>query len=210
MTSLWGPLGWMTLHSVSMVYPEIPSQTDKQILLRFMNLFRDSITCPNCHQHFKVIFQNYTISNPEWNSSRFNFFLFVCRAHNTVNRRLNKPKPASVKECLDMYRQNTKINSGAFYRQKYIEYLSRNWGAGMGGDGLIHIGEVRELRKINDEYWNRLTDDSIATFVMNADVLAFIEETPQTRPFMSASGIFSSIPNNQVHVGLKRGRFRLS
>jgi hypothetical protein len=80
----------------------------------------------------------------------------------------------------------------------------------MGGDGLIHIGEVRELRKINDEYWNRLTDDSVATFVMSADVLAFIEETPQTRPFMSASGVFSTIPNNKVHVGFRGGRFRLT
>lgn len=209
MTSLWGPLGWMTLHSISLIYPEIPSQTDKQILLRYMSLFRDSISCPYCHQHFKVIFQNYITRHPEWNSSRFDFFLFIVRAHNTVNKRLNKPKPATVQECLDMYRQNTQNNSGFVYRQKYLEYLARNWGRDFGGDGMIHAGEVREMKRINDEYWNRLTDESTSTFDMKADVLAFIDETPQTRSLMSASGRFLTVPTNQVQVGFRGGRFRL-
>ena len=209
MTSLWGPLGWMTLHSISMIYPEIPSQTDKQILLRYMSLFRDSITCPYCQQHFKVIFQNYITRHPEWNSSRFNLFLFIVRAHNTVNKSLNKPKPATVQECLDIYRQNTQINSGFVYRQKYLEYLSRNWGRDMGGDGMIHLGEAREMKRINDEYWNRLTDESTSTFDMKADVLAFIDETPQTRSLMSASGRFLTVPTQQMNVGFRGGRFRL-
>ena len=127
MTSLWGPLGWMTLHSVSLLYPEVPSQADKEILKRYMTAFRDSISCPSCQSHFKIIFQNYTASHPEWNSNRFQFFLFVVRAHNTVNKRLNKPCPNTVQECLSMYYANTKINSGLVYRTKYLEYLIRNW-----------------------------------------------------------------------------------
>lgn len=209
MTSLWGPLGWMTLHSISLIYPEVPSQTDKEILKRYMGLFRDSITCPYCHQHFKVIFQNYVVRHPEWNTSRFNFFLFIVRAHNTVNKRLNKPKLASVRECLDAYRRNTQINSGVVYRQKYLEYLTRNWSREMTGDGMMHMGETRALRQINDEYWNRLTDDSIDTFDMNADVLQLIDETPPTRSIMSASGLPVSVPNKSLHIGFKGGRFRL-
>ena len=209
MTSLWGPLGWMTLHSISLIYPEIPSQTDKQILFRYMTVFRDSIACPYCHQHFKVMFQNYISAHPEWNRSRFDFFLFIVRAHNTVNKRLNKPKLSTVQECLDAYRRNTQFNSGAVYRQKYLEYLTRNWGHEMSGDGMIHMGETREMRRINDEYWNSLTDESTATFNMNADVLAFIDETPQTRTLMSASGRPMTVMTNRLNVGLKGGRFRL-
>lgn len=209
MTSLWGPLGWMTLHSVSMLYPEAPSHTDKEILKRYMGVFRDSISCPYCHQHFKVMFQNYTTSHPEWNSSRFQFFLFVVRAHNTVNKRLSKPRLATVQECLDAYRRNTQINSGRVYRQKYIEYLIRNWGREMTGDGMMHMGETKTLRQITDDYWNRMTDERTDTFDMNADVLAFIDETPSSRSIMSSTGILMSIPTKHVNVGFRGGRLRL-
>jgi hypothetical protein len=209
MTSLWGPLGWMTLHSVSLLYPEIPSQTDKEILKRYMNAFRDSITCPHCEQHFKVMFQNYTASHPEWNSSRFQFFLFVVRAHNTVNRRLNKPCPATVQECLDMYYANTKFNSGLVYRSKYLEYLTRNWAREMTGDGMMHMGETRQMKRITDEYWNHKTDDSTQTFDLSANVNAYIDETPRTRNVMNSSGSVSVMPSKLTSVGLREGRFRL-
>jgi len=209
MTSLWGPLGWMTLHSVSMLYPEVPSQTDKEILKRYMSSFRDSITCPHCEQHFKVMFQNYTASHPEWNSSRFQFFLFVVRAHNTVNRRLNKPRPATVQECLNMYYANTKFNSGLVYRNKYSEYLIRNWSREMTGDGMMHLGETRNLKRINEEYWNQKTDESTRTFDMSADVDTSIDETPSTRNIMRSGGALSVVPTKLTAIGLREGRFRL-
>lgn len=209
MTSLWGPLGWMTLHSVSMLYPEVPSQADKEILKRYMIAFRDSITCPTCESHFRIIFQNYTASHPEWNSSRFQFFLFVVRAHNTVNRRLNKPCPNTVQECLDMYYANTKFNSGLVYRNKYLEYLTRNWAREMTGDGMMHMGETRHLKRITDEYWNHKTDESTRTFDMGANVNAYIDETPRTRNIMSSNGALSVVPSKMTGIGLREGRFRL-
>lgn len=79
----------------------------------------------------------------------------------------------------------------------------------MSGDGMIHIGEAREMKRITDEYWNHLTDESTATFDMNADVLAFIDETPQSRQIMSAGGFLLSVPTAQKTVGFRGGRFRL-
>jgi hypothetical protein len=209
MTSLWGPLGWMTLHSVSLLYPEVPSQADKEILKRYMASFRDSISCPSCQSHFKIIFQNYTESHPGWNSSKFQFFLFVVRAHNTVNRRLNKPRPATVQECLDVYYRNTKFNSGLVYRKKYLEYLIRNWGREMTGDGMVHMGETRNLKRITEEYWNHKTDESTYTFDMTADVDTSIDETPPTRNIMTSKGTLSVVSSKLTGVGLREGRFRL-
>ena len=209
MTSLWGPLGWMTLHSVSLLYPEIPSQADKEILKRYMASFRDSISCPHCEQHFRIMFQNYTASHPQWNSSRFQFFLFVVRAHNTVNRRLNKPRPATVQECLNMYVANTKFNSGAVYRKKYLDYLFSNWGREMTGEGMMHMGQARQMKKITEEYWNQITDTSTSTFDMSADVDTSIDETPPTRKIMTPSGALSIMPSKMTGIGLKEGRFRL-
>jgi hypothetical protein len=155
------------------------------------------------------MFQNYTASHPEWNSSRFQFFLFVVRAHNTVNKRLNKPSPATVKQCLDMYYANTKFNSGLVYRTKYLEYLTRNWTREMTGDGMMHMGETRQLKRITEEYWNHKTDDSTQTFDLNADVNAYIDETPRTRNVMNSSGSLSVMPSRLTGVGLREGRFRL-
>ena len=210
MTSLWGPLGWMTLHSVSLLYPETPGTADKQILKRYMELFRDTLSCPHCHQHFKVIFENYTRTHPEWNASRFNFFLFIVRAHNTVNRRLNKPKPESVQACLDTFRSNTQYTSALTYRVKYLDYLARNWSREMSGEGYMHLGEVREMRRITEEYWNPKTDESTGSFDMGADVLDFINETPGQQSLMTGRGALASVASTGINIGFRGGRFRLT
>jgi len=203
MTTLWGPMGWMTLHSVSYLYPERPSNADKEILKRYMELFRDTITCIHCHNHFKAVFQNYTSYHPEWANSRFDFFLFVSRAHNTVNARLNKPKPDSVQNCMTTFQSNTVVTSTLTYRTKYIEYLMRTWGREMSGDSLIKLGLARELRKITEEYWNKKTDTSTASFNMNANVLDFIaDDSPPP-------GSLSSFVMRPMNIGLKGGRFQL-
>jgi hypothetical protein len=210
MTSLWGPLGWMTLHSVSMLYPEQPGNADKQILKRYMELFRDSLSCPHCHQHFKTMFANYTRVHPEWNSSRFAFFLFVCRVHNTVNRRLQKPKPDSVQACLDAFQAATQHTSSLTYRMKYLDYLARNWSREMTGEAFMHLGEVREMRRITEEYWNTKTDDSTSTFDMSADVLESVDETPGERTLMTGRGTLATVSSMGINVGFRGGRFRLT
>lgn len=209
MTSLWGPLGWMTLHSVSLLYPESPSEADKQIVKRYVELFRDTLSCPYCHSHFTVILNNYITEHPEWLNSKFNFFLFVVRAHNTVNKRLSKPKPGSVQECLDTYAKNTQLTPGIMYRQKYLEYLSRNWSREMSGEGFMRLSQVRELRRITEEYWNRRADESTATFDMNANVLAFINEHGPGGPAKASPGSLAYASSNMISVGFKGGRLRL-
>ena len=199
----------MTLHSISLLYPESPSQADKQILKRYMDLFRDTITCPHCHSHFKIIYANYMRSHPEWADSKFDFFMFVVRAHNTVNRRLNKPKPDSIKECLDMYRATTQNTSGIGYRTAYINYLLRNYAREMSGDGFMHAAEVRELKKITEEYWNKKTDESTSSFEMNANVLEFIDENSSTRTIMTSRGSLAEVASQSFSIGLKGGRFQL-
>ena len=209
MTTLWGPLGWMTLHSISLLYPEVPSSTDKQILKRFMVLFQDTISCPSCHKHFKVIFENYVRKYPDWADSRFNFFLFIVRAHNTVNKRLNKPRPDSVQACLDMFANTTKVTPAAVYRQKYMEYLVRNWGRELSGEGMMRIAEVRELRKIMNEYWNTKTDESTATFNKTASVIELIDETPEFRSIMTPAGSLAKVSSQSMKIGFQGGRFRI-
>jgi len=203
MTALWGPMGWMTLHSVSMLYPESPSSADMAILKRYVELFRDTLTCIHCHNHFKELYERYIRRHPDWANSRFDLFLFVTRAHNAVNLRLNKPRPSSVQECISTFQSNTVVTSALTYRTKYTEYLLRTWAREMSGESMMKVGLVRELKRITDEYWNTKHDSGVRTFNMSADVFDAGSDD-SSRP-----STISQITSQQVNIGFKGGRLQL-
>lgn len=174
MTQLWGPLGWMTLHSISLNYPDTPSDNDKAILKQFMNSFADCISCPSCKTHFLGMFSSYIRSIPSWCDNRSELFIFIARAHNTVNKRLDKPLMRTVDECIQAIRSNSKNVSLREFRQRYIAYLGRNWSQYQNADGRFMMASVLNLQKINNEYWN--LRESVDMDIPEADVLQFIED----------------------------------
>lgn len=176
-TKFWGPLGWMTLHSVSAIYPENPTRDERMLVEKFVELFKDSITCIHCKTHFSGMLNTYKQKHPEWSSSRYDLFMFVCRAHNTVNRRLDKPVFPTLQSCIDSLKQITKITSGITYRDSYINYLISNWRREMSAEGYINGDIARRMKKINEEYFNP-RDTNFVDFSLNrdGDVLEFIQE----------------------------------
>ena len=200
MSKFWGPLGWMTLHSISLIYPESPTPTERYIANRFLDLFAETISCNDCKVHFKSMFTLYKLSNPEFLNSRQDFALFIFRAHNTVNRRLDKPIHTSVADCIRALKNATVHTSLAQFRQAYLNYLMGNWGRETTGDGAIAQRAVRELIKINNEYWS--PRDIPIPDLKEGNVLAFIERINNTR--ITPSGTISS-----TAVGFKGGRLRL-
>jgi hypothetical protein len=197
MTKFWGPLGWMTLHSVSLIYPENPTQIEQTIVKRFIELFRDTITCQYCKSHFSKMLLNYSNAHPEMYSSRQHFFLFVARAHNTVNARLDKPRPKTVAECLETIRMNTKIVIPAMFRTNYINYLANNWGKEFTGEGAILRKSAIEMKKINDEYWTPREVDVNEIQLEEADVITPIEKVDAK---------FIAPSTYKGPIGFKRGR----
>ncbi len=179
-TKFWGPLGWMTLHSISAIYPEKPTAEDKLILEKFIENFRESITCVHCKGHFTSMLTSYRNRHPEWNSSRFHLFLFICRAHNTVNRRLDKPVIPTLQACLDRLKEVEKVTPLANYRSAYINYLIQNWTREGTGEAFMFLACAKTLAKINGEYFN-IRDEGIAnlSFISDASVTEFIAEDPR-------------------------------
>jgi len=170
MTKIWGPVGWMTIHSISVCYPEEPSIEDKAILNDFMNAFGFTITCPSCNQHFSTMFNAYKQSVPSWNNSRRDLFLAICRMHNTVNKRIDKPCPKTVQECLDSLKNATSYTSPTEFRKQYIEYLRSQWRY---QPGSIQMISVDKMRKINEEYWNKREVSYSDVSFPEDDVLAY-------------------------------------
>ena len=204
MTALWGPLGWMALHSASINYPDNPSQVEKQICSRFLDLFTETISCNICKSHFLRMLQTYKVIHPEYLNSKQDLFLFTVRAHNTVNKRIDKPTVKSVSEALKTLQQATSLTSPAEYRHKYIEYLKRTWGTDRSANGLFASQKIRELEKINNEDWC-LRETSYVQFFYEADVLEYITEAGVKK---TAAG-FAPLVGGQPKVGFGGGRLKL-
>jgi hypothetical protein len=200
MSKRWGPIGWMTLHSISLNYPIQPSYEDKLILKKFFEKFANTISCPSCQLHFRSMFELYKQHHPEWAESRYDLFLFVARAHNTVNRRLDKPVIQTIEDCLTTIKNNSVHTSLKEFRQKYIDYLVHNWGAYQTGDGRIMMHDVRELQKINNEYWNLRDNEDVNNFPETD-----ITEAVSRQPVMP----YFPIVQRTVGFTLKGGRFLL-
>lgn len=187
MTSYWGPLGWMTLHSASMLYSENPQPVEIMLMGRFLDAFGASISCYNCKTHFATMKKKYETWNPRYLHSRREFMLFVFRAHNTVNKRLDKPVLQTVKDCLDTLKKANTYSSLESMRSAYMAYLHRNWNQDFSADGLSIRKKVQELFKINTDYLNPRTIDWDYTF--EDDVLMFVDEkTPVFRSVKKIGG----------------------
>lgn len=207
-TKFWGPIGWLTLHSVSAIYPETPSQDDRAILEKFVELFRETMTCIHCKNHFTSILNTYRRNHPEWTSSRYHFFLFVCRAHNTVNRRLDKPVIQTLQDCITTLKSATSVNSASVYRTAYINYLLQNWSKEFSGDGAINLGFVKRMKQINDEYFTpRDKGFESVYFFENGSVVEFIPEDPSR--YNAGQNLPNAVFLPQVRIGFKNGKLRI-
>lgn len=200
MTSRWGPMGWMTLHSISICYPETPTVEDKKIISTFLDSFSECITCPSCKGHFISIYGKYRSMYPNWADSRFNLYVMICRLHNTVNKRLDKPRPATVFESIQTLKAATKLTSPANFRLKYIQYVFSNWGNQSTGEGFMAMNAARQMRKINNEYFipREVSFDSLN--FPEADLLRIVPENSEN--YSIGNGIPSYLPIMK-HVGLQ-------
>jgi hypothetical protein len=151
MTSIWGPMGWMTLHSISAAYPDNPTQEDRSILYEFMESFANTISCELCRNHFRPLFLSYKTNVPTWADSKQEVFMMICRLHNNVNTRLDKPIPKTVEECIKSLVNATAYTCQKDFRKNYIDYLSNEF---RGQKGIPLRNFIERMRKINEEYWN--------------------------------------------------------
>lgn len=152
MTTVWGPLGWMTLHSVATSYPEAPTPQERDLMRSWLDMFRDTITCPNCRDHFTDLLNNYRAKYPGMLSSRNDFAAFSFRAHNDVNRRLSKPIYGTVTECMETLQKNVQYRSAKNYRLSYLSHIQRYFRTLRDSTGIAALRKIVEMFKVENEY----------------------------------------------------------
>jgi hypothetical protein len=173
-------MGWMTLHSISVCYPESPNEGDRRILSEFMDAFAGTITCVHCRTHFASLFSNYKQNVPSWLNSRRDLFLAICRMHNNVNKRLDKPYPKNISECLSTLKNATAYTSPSAFRQKYIDYLFRDWTihGRMTSYQRIALTHADKMRRINNEYFNHRETPYLDLHFQEDDVINYPNQGP--------------------------------
>lgn len=153
MTAIWGPLGWMTLHSVASLYPEQPTPAEKQLVSTWLDLFRDTITCHSCRSHFTEMYGLYRQKFPTMFHSRQELMAFTFRAHNTVNRRLNKPVYGTVAECMEVLHKNVQHRTAQDYRTAYLNHIRRYWRSMNDVNGIVAMKKVLQMTQIESDYF---------------------------------------------------------
>jgi hypothetical protein len=185
MTAIWGPLGWMTLHSTAFAYPESPTSSERELMTTWLDMFRDTITCPSCKGHFTDMLASYRMQFPNMLQNRHEFVMFTFRAHNAVNRRLNKPVYSSVEECVTTLRNNVKNRSAKDYRISYINHITRHWRTYQDVTGIVALKKIQEMRRIEEEYV--LSRDTNFTIVIRPDIVVLPQSIMDRRAEQQAS-----------------------
>jgi hypothetical protein len=203
MTAVWGPLGWMTLHSVATCYPENPVQTEKELMYSWLDMFRDTITCPHCQQHFSNMLATYRSSFPNMLSSRQEFVLFTFRAHNAVNRRLKKPMYSTVEECMDTLKNNVKNRSAKDYRISYINHITRHWKTFQDVTGIVAMKKIAEMKKIDIEYIQARDTNFEVNITPDVVVLPRDALDKDVEPQRQGPSIFNLGKRNGPAVGIR-------
>lgn len=85
--SSWGPSAWTFLHTISFVYPDSPSPSDRSEMESFLRSFSDVIPCGKCKKDFKEMISTL---HPSTFDSRDSLSRYIVHLHNRVNLKLGK------------------------------------------------------------------------------------------------------------------------
>ena len=96
--NIWGPSGWLFMHSISFQYPENPTEEDKNNYKVFFESLKNTIPCPKCREHYSENLKQKPIQL----NSRDELIQWVIDIHNEVNKK-NSKKIYSRQEVEKLY-----------------------------------------------------------------------------------------------------------
>ena len=106
---IWGPCGWIFLHSISYSYPIEPTEIHKQQYYNFLDNLKYVLPCEMCRKHYTTYFSE---NKPKLNS-RDEFVEWLIDLHNDVNKRNNKKiytYEEIHKKYMELYKNKKKLN----------------------------------------------------------------------------------------------------
>jgi len=83
-----GQATWKLLHTMTLRYPDTPTQDERDALASYFHLSARLYPCGECAAEFQMLLKKY----PPQTSSRKSAAGWLCFLHNEVNKRLHKPE----------------------------------------------------------------------------------------------------------------------
>jgi len=99
--TVWGKHAWIFLHSLTMAYPDNPSENDVQTYKNFFMLLPDVLPCSACREHLKEHMCRFSLATALKN--RRSLVEWLINIHNLTNESLGKPKK-TFDEVIDLYK----------------------------------------------------------------------------------------------------------
>ena len=106
---VWGPHGWIFLHTITFNYPDFPTNDDKNKYKNFFTLLKYTLPCDACKQHFSNNLIKYPLTDSVL-SSKNNLMKWLFNIHNSVNK-MNNKKLFTYKEFIDYYNKLYTVDS---------------------------------------------------------------------------------------------------
>lgn len=113
---IWGNHAWILLHSITLDYPENPTNNDKTNILNFINSLQYVLPCEKCRVHFQNHLKNNNLTN-DILSSKKKFINWMIDIHNQVNKSTGKKilsHDEALNKILDLYNNDKSIYSGYY------------------------------------------------------------------------------------------------
>lgn len=119
-SNVWGNGAWIFLHSITLTYPNNPTENDKKTYKSFFDTLGYLLPCNQCSNHYN----DYINSNPlddKVLKNKETLTRWLYNLHNNVNHILNKRKidfNEFIENYYDMYSNNQNIdinNNTIFY-----------------------------------------------------------------------------------------------
>jgi hypothetical protein len=103
-TRVWGPAGWIFLHSIAQNYPLSPSEEQIKNYREFFRLVGHVLPCRYCRESYQqFINQPDTELNEKAMLNRENFTKWLYLIHNKINKKLGMNDPITFKQVTDKY-----------------------------------------------------------------------------------------------------------
>jgi hypothetical protein len=102
LTTVWGPMMWSYLHTMSFNYPVHPTKEDKKHYKEFVENLQYVLPCKYCRINLANNFKESPIQDCHM-ENRDTFSRYIFNLHETVNKMLKKPSNLTFCQVRDRY-----------------------------------------------------------------------------------------------------------
>lgn len=156
MTKVWGPPGWMFLHSITLGYPIKIDNYDEEHIIRKnkMKIFFESIghvfPCKYCRISYLKFIKEIPID--KFLNSRKDLALWLYKIHNKVNHKLGVPK-CNIPTFENMYKEYDTYRAECSITTSTERIKNLNKGCVVPRDGLKRKCIVKVIKINNIDYY---------------------------------------------------------